>query len=171
MEIGLLGFVKERPYSIRSSSDGEVVFRINLSSNVCEFSKFWGSISGTLECETQTLIPALFSPSTVVLCATYSFVTPVFIASLGSSCGAHVFEGFFGLEHEPVKSVKMHDFNPKCEDALGESSKTNSRTLKTAGEAQRYDLHFLVSPIKRYEIVGSCQEKFSYNIPERVPTL
>ena len=71
----------------------------------------------------------------------------------GGPCGAHVFEGFFGLEHEPVKSVKMHDFNPKCEDALGESSKTNSRTLKTAGEAQRYDLHFLVSPVKRHKIV------------------
>ena len=26
---------------------------------------------------------------------------------LGSPCGAHVFEGFFGLEDEPIKSVKM----------------------------------------------------------------
>ena len=25
----------------------------------------------------------------------------------GGPCGAHVFEGFFGLEDEPVKSVKM----------------------------------------------------------------
>ena len=25
----------------------------------------------------------------------------------GGLCGAHVFEGFFGLEDEPVKSVKM----------------------------------------------------------------
>ena len=133
MEIGLLGFVKERPYSIRSSSDGEVVFRINLSSHVCEFSKFWGSISGTLECETQTLIPALFSPSTVVLCATYSFVTPVFIASLGSSCGAHVFEGFFGLEHEPVKSVKMHDFNPKCEDASRRKLQNEQQNVENRG--------------------------------------
>ena len=25
----------------------------------------------------------------------------------GGPCGAHVFEGLFGLEDEPVKSVKM----------------------------------------------------------------
>ena len=39
-------------------------------------------------------------------------------------CGAHLFERFFGFESESVKSVKIHDF--KCENALGESSKTNS---------------------------------------------
>ena len=77
----------------------------------------------------------------------------------GKAPVAHTFSKGFSVLNMSLSNLKCTISTKNVKMPQAKAPKTNSRTLKT-GEAQRYDLHFLVFPVKRPKIVTlECSEE------------